>query len=313
MAAKSAKSFWYAKPKTQAARMIRGGLALGKARHNSRNDGKIHSRGTARAYQSGLTLFCDWIQRHKLGDLPGATVKIAERYLTERAGKVGQKTLDRDRQSIQFLLRQTSGMDIKLPRLKTSFRGGRRLAEQSRAVTVEQLNAICRNLSPRSALAARICYWSGLRAHELHTLEPRYSSAPSKHRKWSRERFKGRNGQLYVVKGKGGLKREVMLPFELAAELERLRLPKPAIKIDRGIRYSCRYDLTAGNDFSCVFTAASKKALGWSTGAHGLRHSYAQDRMIELRSSGCGRRQRMEIVSQELGHFRADIVEAYLR
>ena len=313
MAATSARRIWYAKPKTQAERMIRRGLALGKARHNSRNDGKIHSRGTARSYHSGLALFCAWIQRNKLGDLPGATVRIAERYLSERAGKVGQKTLDRDRQSIQFLLRQTSGMDIKLPRLKTSFSGGRRLAEQPRALTVEQLNAVCENLSVRSALAARLCYWTGLRAHELHTLELRQSDTPSRHRMWSPNRFKGRRGRLYVVKGKGGLKREVMVPYRLAEELELQRLSRPVIRIDRGIQYSCRYDINAGNHFSCVFTAASKKTLGWSTGAHGLRHSYAQDRMIELRGIGCGRHERMEIVSQELGHFRPDIVESYLR
>lgn len=307
------KRFWFSKPRTQAERIVQRGLALGKSRHDSKNDGKIHSIGTARAYRDGLTLFCTWIQQHRLGDLPGASVKLAERYLTERSRQVGQKTLDRDRQAIQFLLRQTSGMDIRLPRIKTSFSNGRGLAKQPRALSVEQLDAVCRNLSPRSALAARLCYSTGLRAHELFTLQPRHSCSPSRHRQWSPDRFSGRDGQLYVVTGKGGLKREILLPFDLAYELEKRRLSQPVIKIDRSVRYECRYDITGGNDFTCVFGAAAKKALGWSTGAHGLRHSYAQDRMNELRASGYGRQARMEIISQELGHFRADILETYLR
>ncbi|KAG1682859.1 Valine--tRNA ligase [Nymphon striatum] len=47
--------------------------------------------------------------------------------------------------------------------------------------------------------------------------------------------------------------------------------------------------------------------------AHGLRHSYAQERMGELRSQGLTREYALEIVSQELEHFRPDITEIYLR
>ncbi|MGH8490682.1 MAG: hypothetical protein ACREXS_17910 [Gammaproteobacteria bacterium] len=55
------------------------------------------------------------------------------------------------------------------------------------------------------------------------------------------------------------------------------------------------------------------RALGWSTGAHGLRHAYAQERMCELQAHGKSYNLARELVSQELGHFRGDIVEVYLR
>ncbi len=38
--------------------------------------------------------------------------------------------------------------------------------------------------------------------------------------------------------------------------------------------------------------------------AHGLRHSYAQERMQELLGRGVSYNQARELVSQELGHFR---------
>ncbi|MDF5425801.1 site-specific integrase, partial [Vibrio parahaemolyticus] len=50
----------------------------------------------------------------------------------------------------------------------------------------------------------------------------------------------------------------------------------------------------------------------WSTGAHGLRHSYAQERMSELQKNMTYEKA-LEVVSQEMGHFRPDITEVYLR
>ena len=128
--------------------------------------------------------------------------------------------------------------------------------------------------------------------------------APSAHRKWSKERFFGRGGVVYTVKGKGGLVREVIIPGPLAKELELRRLAEPVTLRNRGINHQQHYDITAGQSFSHIFTKASVKHLGWSTGAHGLRHGYAQVRMDELHTGRFTRQERMEIVSQELGHFR---------
>ena len=61
-----------------------------------------------------------------------------------------------------------------------------------------------------------------------------------------------------------------------------------------------------------LVSAASERVLGWSTGAHGLRHSYAQERMAELQAS-LSRDAALTTVSQEMGHFRPEITETYLR
>ena len=64
---------------------------------------------------------------------------------------------------------------------------------------------------------------------------------------------------------------------------------------------------------SSSVTNAAERVLGWSTGAHGLRHSYAQERMYELQHNGLRRDEALETVSQEMGHFRPEITETYLR
>ena len=122
----------------------------------------------------------------------------------------------------------------------------------------------------------------GWRGHELYSLKRRSERAPSAHRKWSKDRFLGRAGIVYTVKGKGGLVREVLIPAQLAKELELRRLPEPVTLRNRGINHQQHYDITAGQSFSHIFTNASVKYLGWSTGAHGLRHGFAQVRMDEL-------------------------------
>ena len=95
--------------------------------------------------------------------------------------------------------------------------------------------------------------------------------------------------------------------------LEERRWERPKTVTDRGIRYTQHYDLGGGLAWSRSFSAASKRALGWSTGAHGLRHKYAQERLDELQGDGYEYNTALETVSQEMGHFRADITEVYLR
>ncbi|MGE6106154.1 site-specific integrase, partial [Aeromonas veronii] len=160
-------------------------------------------------------------------------------------------------------------------------------------------------------LATELAYAAGLRAHELLTLrrgeERAADPRPALASKWQ-----GRNGVIYTVHGKGGLVREVLLPHALAERLEAVRLDAPLAITDRGIHYQSHYDIGGGQRWSNSVSAASERALGWSTGAHGLRHSYAQERMAELQAS-LSSDAALTTVSQEMGHFRPEITETYLR
>ena len=107
--------------------------------------------------------------------------------------------------------------------------------------------------------------------------------------------------------------REVRIPYDLAKKLESLRLTIPKHIVDRNVHYKSHYAVTGGQSFSKSFSQASKATLSWSNGAHGLRHSYAQKRMDTIRAMGKSYNAALEIVSQELGHFRPSITEVYLR
>jgi hypothetical protein len=127
-------------------------------------------------------------------------------------------------------------------------------------------------------------------------------------------RFTGRADAVrYTVVGKGGLIREIAIPRPLAIQLEARRLPAPILVTDRQVYYTQYYELGGGKGWSASFLAASLRELEWSTGAHGLRHSYAQERVAELQHCGIDYPEALEVVSQEMGHFRSDITEVYLR
>lgn len=128
-----------------------------------------------------------------------------------------------------------------------------------------------------------------------------------------KDRITGRDGDRYTVVGKGGLVREVVLSRELVTALEARRLEEPRLVIDRGVHYSQHYDIGGGRTWSQSFSSASKRELGFSNGGHGLRHSYAQERMAELQQQGMRYDQAKATVAQEVGHFDKDTTEAYLR
>jgi integrase len=294
----------FRKPAAQAKHIIKQKLGIHTARHTHKHDAqkKIHSLGTARNYSQALTRIAKWIQENKLGDLKNLTEKTALDYLELRGQSVNQKMLNQERQAIQLHL------GIKLPVIKSELTQ----TLKSRAYSEEQVKLLANALSHKYRLATQIAYAAGLRAHELLTLKLSAEQHKSTHRQWSSQRFMGRQGVVYTVIGKGGLIREVMIPNQLNIQLEQLR-QSPVTIIDRNIRYQQHYNIGGGKAWSNNFSAASKRTLGWSHGAHGLRHTYAQQRMNELQQQGLFYQDALSIVSQELGHFRADITEVYLR
>ena len=321
-------------PKKQAEYAVKKILAIGQPRPKI-NDWRVHSLGTARTYIEALTLVASFMMKFRLGALADLTPAIAITYLEMRSqevggkkldkirpmqvgqkqlGKirprqVGQKQLDKIRQAMQAILAQ------KLPVIKSELDQ----ALSSRAYTLQQIEMVSQAQSRKFSLPTLIAEDGGLRAHELLTLLPVAERAADKRtvedggRCWSENRFRGRDQiKIYTVVGKGGLIREVALSQKLADELEHRRLTVPVKVKDRKIFYDQHYDIGGGKQWSDSFTKASERSLGWSTGGHGTRHTFAQKRMKELQQLGYTYREALEIVSQEMGHFRPDITEVYL-
>lgn len=271
----------------------------------------LRSVGTVRNYEAALTRVAEWTKAEKIsGGLTAITPTLAVQYLEQRGQEVGQKALDMERQAMQAMMQHVTGKlaaDERLPVIT---------AEQAqvlsgRAYTAEQAQRIAAAQSEPHRLATQIAHAAGLRAHELLTLR-RGDQRPPDPRPSLDSKWQGRDGVIYTVQGKGGLVREVLIPHDLAVRLEARALATPQSVTDRGIHYQSHYDIGGGQRWSNSVSAASERVLGWSTGAHGLRHSYAQARMNELQnrlSRDCA----LETVSQEMGHFRPDITETYLR
>lgn len=293
----------FRKPKAQAERAVKKMLKIGDARHTNKQDLKIHSLGTKRNTVQALTRVAEWIKENRFGDLRSLTPEKAIQYLEERSEEVGQKTLNQERQAIQKLLQ------VSLPVIKSELE----TIQKSRAYTPRQVSLIAEAQTEKNKLATQIAYSAGLRAHELFTLRQKEERSASAHRTWSADRFIGRSGKIYTVAGKGGLIREVLIPNNLAIQLESKRLAIPKIIIDRDIQYKQYYDINGGVTWSSSFSAASKRVLTWSNGAHGLRHSYAQERMDELIKKGFYFEDALGIVSQSMGHFRSKITKVYLK
>ena len=243
-------------------------------------------------------------------ELRDLTPETADDYLRSRSGELGQKALDMHRQALQAMLVHVSRRLPKGERLTVvrSLKPGRK---GGRAYTPRQVRMVAAAQNARNGLSTLIAHAAGLRAHELFTLarpgEQRADRRPARV-----EKFAGRPGRDYTVVGKGGLVRIVRLPDHLADRLEARRREEPVRIADRSVHYTSRYDIAGGTVWGASFTGASKRALGWTRGAHGMRHAYAQERMRELQRI-LVRTDALETVSQELGHFRANITEEYLR
>jgi integrase len=271
----------------------------------------IQSVRTVQNYEQSLKTVAAWSAENRIeGGLRGMTPELASRYLNERAESIGQSALNQERQAIQSMMQNVTGKLALGERLEV-VKSKLQQAQTSRAYTREQVALVAQAQSDRNALATEIAHAAGLRAHELHTLRPVGERAADE-RPADSAKFSGRDGQIYTVEGKGGLCREVLIPSDLAARLEDRKLEMPANISDRGVFYTSHYDVGGGNALSSSFSAASERSLGWSEGLHGLRHSYAQERMSELQRS-LTREDALRIVSQELGHFRSEITEVYLR
>lgn len=288
-------------------------LSLNQPRHINKESGRIHSVSTARQYQQIYTRVSAYCRSNKerFKQLKPTT---ATAYLSSRSKEIQDKQLNIERRAIEIYLRdKAQDQTIKLHIPKSTIAPA---LKESRAYSPDQVRHLARQMNERLALSVKLKYTGGLRAHELYTLQRISDRKPSQHRTWDRNRYIGVQREkwvAYTVKGKGGLVREVRFPPHLAEQLEANRVEEKISIKDRGAWYQSDYDLIGGKILSEKFTEVSEKYLGYSNGAHGLRHSYAQERVFEIQNVGKTLEQAKAIVSQELGHFRVNITEEYLR
>lgn len=301
----------FRKSSSQAKHMVLNNLALRQSRHENKADNLIHSVGSMRNYESVLKVTNDWlISTGNPHGLANITPELAIAYLDERSEYVVQKSLDLDRQALQLLPLMKG---YKLPRIKSLIGKTGTLANQSRAYTHQQLSLIKKHQSEKHSFSTELAAKTGIRGHELYTLRKVEVQPRTSNRNFSDKIFSGLKGEIYTVVGKGGLIREICIPTALAVRLESKKLDAPKMITDRKVVYLSHYDVVGGQAWSQSFSSTSNRLFDWSNGAHGTRHGYAQQRMDTLQGIGFIYNEALEIVSHEMGHFRLEITETYLR
>jgi integrase len=103
-----------------------------------------------------------------------------------------------------------------------------------------------------------------------------------------------------TVKGKGGKVRDIKITPEDYTQLEAHLQKEGDFKFNKAL-------------YLYHLKTASEKSNQKYNASHGLRWNFAQNRMHELQKNGKVREQGLVIVSQEMGHERADITEHYLK
>lgn len=275
-----------------------------------RRDKILPSIRSGQNYLERLTIIGKYSQQMGLPRLRDMTPNDCIIYLERRAQEVKQSTLDSEKLALQYTLQLTGKLDKseKLPRINSEVDQ----ALRSRFYNKDQIDLIKSHQSEVYRLSIDITYACGLRAADLYTLKP-IAEQPPHQRPANTEKFLGREGERYTVVSKGGLIREISLPINIAQRLEEFRLENPIKIVDRGVVHWTTYNIKGGHHLSDAFSKASIRALGWSRGVHGLRHSYAQERMKELQKHGLTYNRALQTVSQEMGHFRHQITLVYLR
>jgi integrase len=281
--------------------------AVNKIRKNcfeSDNKNHIKSVGTIRNYVSCTANYLCWCIFNNIASSNESDKANLVKFLREASDFYRQKTLDQYRMALQSVFNK------KLAFIKAKVK----TILSARDYELCEVLAIIDNLEPKNAISILLCFFSGLRAHELATLRRIDEGAPTATKEWTDQLFLMEDDFVrYLVVGKGGLCRQVAIPSDLAVELEKFRLAEPQRVRDREIFYDTYYSIGFGQAISQCFTRASLKVYGWSKGLHGLRHSFAKNRIKKLTDNGITFHDAIAIVSQELGHFRIEIIFSYLR
>jgi len=270
----------------------------------------ILSFGTEHTYISCFCQIKRFLDEKKLGSLSNMSKKTAIRFLKKYRHIYQEPTLKKYRQALQHILRHNNKLGEN--EILTIFASKIESVQKTRAYSLHEVMSIIDHMNERDVLSVMICFYAGLRAHELLEIRRIKERAPDT-RPSEPTKFFGEKGVFYTVKGKGGLIRVIILPFYLAVQLEKRRLESKRKVKDRKIMYESYYDLNGGKNLSNRFSVVSKRVLGYSRGLHGLRHSFAQCRYRKLISLTKDKSIALQTVSQELGHFRPEITLVYLR
>jgi len=292
-------------------------IAARANRGKSKASGAIlRSDRTVLRYQGDLGRAAEFIQQtYGVTKLKDITQEQAQSYINLRLSeKIGVRTVHGYAQALQLLPLVNK---LTLPS-RTSDLFDK--PKERRAYTLEQVYEIQKNIpSLATKLAVQVILESGCRTQDLASM-CLASERPIKNARLEKlhpDRFAGREDWVKIsFIGKGGHEYISTVSPQTATAIAKFKLTESRHFRERGQENTVTkqyYDLPAGQRLSSLWTQASKQTLGFSQGIHGLRHSFAQQRVRLLQEQRMTWQKALECTSQQMGHYRADQVLAYLR
>lgn len=144
-------------------------------------------------------------------------------------------------------------------------------------------------------IAAQSQLESGARVHEISLVKP------DQLRGIGQDRVTREKCGRIEIQGKGGKIRELRVSLETFGKISSIIKAEGKFGIDK-------------NEYRADLRNACESSGEKYTGSHGLRWTFAQDRMESLQSDYCmSYEESLREVSHDLGHERPDITEHYLR
>ncbi len=276
----------------------------------------LRSDRTVQRYQGDLGRAAEHIQqKYGVIKLKDITHTKAQTYIDQRLKeKICVRTLQGYAKALELLPLVNK---LTLPSRKTDPNDK---PKERRAYTIEQINEIQKNLPSFAAkLATQVIVESGCRSQDLASmcLESVRPVKNARLTKLHADRFAGREDWVRVsFIGKGGHEYTSTISHELAKNVEKFRLYEGRDFRERNqenVVTKQYYDLPAGWKLSLIWTEAAKRTFGFSRGIHGLRHTFAQERVRMMQMLDMTWDKILECVSQQMGHYRAEQVRTYLR
>jgi integrase len=292
-------------------------IAARANRGKSKASGAIlRSDRTVQRYQGDLGRAAESIQQqHGVSKLKDITQAQAQAYIDQRLReKICIRTLQGYAKALQLLPLVEK---LTLPSRGTDPKDK---PKEGRAYTLEQIKEVQKNLPSLAAkLATQVIVESGCRSQDLASmrLEVERPIKNARLTKLHPDRFAAREDWVKVsFIGKGGHEYTSTISPELAKEIAAFRLYEARDFRERkqeNVVTKQYYDIPAGWRLSLIWTAASKRTFGFSRGIHGLRHTFAQERVRAMQVLNMTWDKILECVSQQMGHYRAEQVRVYLR
>jgi integrase len=263
----------------------------------------IRSIRSQHIFANCLAMFARFLEVNRAGNLKRFPPDAMAAYLFTRSQRVGAAQLLSDYWALELWTGE------KLPK----FTSARPQCLKPRAYTAEQIAAIAAHQTEPYAFSTWLAAAIGLRGMELITIAP-LSAQPRDPRPIPPYLHAHMPpGELYSVYGKGGLIRTVLVPMPFVGTLEARLRPTPIRVRHERSDLTSYYDIPGGKRWAASFTQACRRTFNKTAGAHGLRHTYTQDRIDVLLGHSIPDRVARKAVSVEIGHFRLDVIDIYLR